>query len=103
MDHLNDLLYELYQIKRAPLPEGFERAVVEKWFNKQPEKKDYSILKYAVAACIIGLTCINILSLTEYKEPTEISTQITTDTASENQFAEEYGLIEKHTYYSFNQ
>ncbi len=103
MDHLNELLNELNQREPAPLPEGFERAVVDKWFNKQSKKKEYIILKYAVAACIVGLTCINILALREYKEPTEISTQLTTDTASENAFAEEYGLIEKHTYYSFNQ
>lgn len=103
MDHLNEFLYELDRMDRAPLPEGFEEAVVDKWFNGQPKQKNYSVLTYAVAACIIGLTCINILSLSEYKSPSDSSAQITADTSSENQFAEEYGLVEKHTYYSFNQ
>jgi|GEM_PF-2927087 len=103
MDQLNKLLKDLDQSRRAPLPQGFEEKVVNKWFNQVSKKEDYSALKYIAAACLITLSLINILSLTEYKEPAEISIQVTSDTASENQFAEEYGLVEQSTYYSLNQ
>ena len=103
MDQLNKLLEDLNQSRRASLPERFEENVVNRWFNEVPKREDYSALKYIAAACLITLSLINILSLTEYKEPTEISIEVTSDTASENQFAEEYGLVEQSTYYSLNQ
>ena len=105
MDPLDELLKNVNHARRVPLPEGFEDAVLDKWFNKQAEKKkDYSVWMFAVAACLAACTCINILSLNAFKENSATTADSSISTVSlEDEFAEAYGLEDNMSYYSLNE
>ncbi len=92
MDPLDELLKTFDHTKRAPLPEGFEAKVVNKWFEMRPEKKTYPFLRYAVAACLIICTSLNIYYLSVQADVAADVTAATTDSTFETELINEYGL-----------
>jgi len=101
MDPLDDLLKAIDHTKRAPLPEGFENNVLNKWFEERPKVRSYPFLRYAVAACIIACTFLNIYYLSVQTNVTASASESATDSTFEEHLVNEYGLIEPTSYYSF--
>jgi hypothetical protein len=100
MDPLDELLKTFDHTKRAPLPEGFEAKVVHKWFEIRPERKNYPFLRYAVAACLIICTSLNIYYLSIQSNVSADATASTSDSTFEAEFINEYGLAGANAYYS---
>ena len=101
MDPLDDLLKTVDHTKRAPLPEGFEDNVLNKWFDERPKEKSYPYLRYAVAACLIICSSLNIYYLSvQSNRGVDISSTVTSDSTFEAKFIEEYRLEEPTSYYS---
>lgn len=100
MDPLDELLKTFDHTKRAPLPEGFEAKVVNKWFEMRPEKKTYPFLRYAVAACLIVCTSLNIYYLSVQTHGTADVTASATESTFETELINEYGLAGSNAYYS---
>lgn len=105
MDPLDDLLKNTDHFKNRPLPDGFEEAVLNKWFDETPaNKKTNSVWMLALAACLAACTCINILSLQAFENSSAASVQRSiSDTSLEEDFADEYGLDDNMSYYSLNE
>ncbi|MGN6647763.1 MAG: hypothetical protein ACTHJT_14675 [Cytophaga sp.] len=100
MDLLDELLKTFDHAKRAPLPDGFEAKVVNKWFEMRAEKKTYPFLRYAVAVCLIICTSLNIYYLSVQTDVATDMTASKTDSTFETQLINEYGLAGTNAYYS---
>lgn len=96
---INEILNSLEGARRAPLPEGFQGHVIDRWHANAAILKSNRFVYWA-AASLIAFTLLNGWAFYELTASTE---DLQEAANIETQFLDEYNLVKTSEYYSFNE